>query len=242
MSYTVEAVFSPLLYPHKLTEDDFVVVVVDILRATTSICAALEHGVEKIIPVSGMQEAEAYKAKGFMVACERNGQVMPFADIGNSASDFLDPALQGRTIAFSTTNGTQAVNIARADADGVIIGSFGNISAVKNWCVAQNKNVVILCAAWKNLFNLEDSLFAGALSEMLLEHKNYDTGCDSVKGGIDLWHNAKADVGAYLSKCSHRSRLKHLVSDNDYLYTVTQDSNNTMPVVVDDHIIDVNKR
>ena len=191
-------------------------------------CSALDHGVKSIIPVKGVEEAKAYKNKGYIVACERDGQVLDFADIGNSPSDFLTDDLKGITIAYSTTNGTKAIKLA-SDAEDIVIGSFVNLSSIASWLYAQNKNVVVLCAAWKNLFNLEDTLFAGALSQQLITTSNYQTECDSVKASLDLWQLANDDIGKYLSKSSHRNRLKHLVSDRDYLYTVTQDSSTVIP-------------
>lgn len=227
---TVEVCFSPRLYGHKLTSGIFKTVVVDILRATTSICAAFDHGVKEIIPVSDLDEARAMKKEGFFVACERDGQVMDFADIGNSASDFVRDDLIGQQVVFSTTNGTKTINMAR-DAEEVIIGSFVNIQAIANHLIRGNENVVIFCAAWKSLFNLEDSVFAGALSELLLA-KGYSTVCDSVHGAVDLWHRAKPDLKAYLSKSSHRNRLKHLVSDEDFEYTVALNKTKVVPVLV----------
>jgi 2-phosphosulfolactate phosphatase len=233
---SVEVCFSPKLYEHRLTKDNFIVVIVDILRATTSICAAFDHGVEKIIPVAGIEKAREYKEKGYTVACERDGKVLDFADVGNSPSDFLKDSFRGNTIAYSTTNGTKAINLA-SDADEIVIGSFTNLTAISNWLTEQGKNVVILCAAWKGLFNLEDSLFAGALSEKLLDTGLFKTECDSVKAGMDLWSLAREDLAGYLSKSSHRNRLKHLVSNEDFQYTVTQDSNRVIPRLESNYLI-----
>lgn len=233
---SVEVCFSPKLYEHRLTKDNFIVVIVDILRATTSICAAFDHGVEKIIPVAGIDKAREFKENGYIVACERDGKVLDFADVGNSPSDFLLDSFKGNTIAYSTTNGTKAINMA-SDADEIVIGSFTNISAIALWLNKQNKNVVILCAAWKGLFNLEDSLFAGALSEKLLDTGHFETECDSVKAALDLWSLGKGDLAGYLSKSSHRNRLKHLVSDEDFQYTVTLDSNSVIPILQADYLI-----
>lgn len=233
---TVEVCFSPKLYEHKLTKGKFIVVIVDILRATTSICAAFDHGVEKIIPVAGIEKARAYKEKGFIVACERDGKVLDFADVGNSPSVFQEDSFKGKTIAYSTTNGTKAINMA-SDAEKIAIGSFTNLTAVSNWLKEQDQNVVILCAAWKNLFNLEDSLFAGALSEELLNSDRYDTACDSVKASLDLWIAARNDIKTYLSKSSHRNRLRHLVSDEDFLYTISLNTNEVVPILVEDYLI-----
>lgn len=227
---TIEVCFSPKLYAHKLTQGEFITVVVDILRATTSICAAFDHGVAEIIPVSGLDEARAMKEKGYIVACERNGEVVDFADFGNSASDFQRDDLIGKTVVFSTTNGTKTINLAR-DASEVLIGSFVNLGALADYIIAKNKSVVVLCAAWKNLFNLEDSVFAGAFAETLLK-KGFATGCDSALGATDLWHRASVDLKAYLSKSSHRNRLRHLVSDADFEYTVAQNTSMVVPRLV----------
>ena len=194
---SIEVCFSPKLYEFKLTKENFIVVIVDILRATTSICAAFDHGVEKIIPVGGVEQARLYKEKGYIVACERDGNVLDFADVGNSPSDFLDDHFKGQTIAYSTTNGTKAINLA-SDADEIVIGSFTNISALSDWLAEKGKNIVVLCAAWKNLFNLEDSLFAGALSEKIFGHRIFETHCDSVKASMDLWAIANKDLEGYL--------------------------------------------
>jgi 2-phosphosulfolactate phosphatase len=237
---SIEVCFSPKLYSHKLTKKDFTVVIVDILRATTSICVALDHGVDKIIPVSGIEEAKAFKEKGYIVACERDGKILDFADLGNSPSDFLNDYFKGKTIAYSTTNGTKAINMA-SDADNIVIGSFTNLSAIGDWLTKQGKNIVVLCAAWKNLFNLEDSLFAGALSEKILTEKNYFSECDSVKASLDLWLLAKNDLSGYLSKSSHRKRLKHLVSEDDYVYTVTLDSNSVIPMLKDEYLVNIGR-
>ncbi len=235
-SNTVEVCFSPELYDHKLTKSGFITVVVDILRATTSICTGLECGIREIIPVSGLDEAKQYKEKGFLLAAERNGEVLEFADMGNSASDFQQKDLKGKTVVFSTTNGTQTINQAR-DAEEVVIGSFINLNAVAEWLKEKNKNVVIFCAAWKSLFNLEDSIFAGALAEILLKDKQFETVCDSTLAAIDLWQIAKTDLKGYLSKSSHRNRLKHLVSDADFEFTVTLDSSEVVPVLKDDALV-----
>jgi 2-phosphosulfolactate phosphatase len=235
---SVEVCLSPRLYEFKLTKENFIVVIVDILRATTSICAAFAHGVEKIIPVAGVEKAREFKEKGYLVACERDGEVLDFADVGNSPSDFLADSFKGETIAYSTTNGTKAINLA-SDAHKIVIGSFTNVSALANWLSMQNKNIVVLCAAWKSLFNLEDSLFAGALSEKLLDMKNFTTECDSVKASLDLWSLAKKDLAGYLSKSSHRNRLKHLVTDEDFSYTLTTDSNKVIPVFVDGYLVNI---
>ena len=224
----VEVCFSPALYSYKLTKTNFIAVVVDILRASTSICAALDHGVKEIIPVAGVEEARSYKENGFIVACERDGKVLDFADVGNSPSDFLHHSFEQATIAYSTTNGTRTIHHA-SDANAIVIGSFVNLSSLASWLSKQKSNVVILCAAWKNLFNMEDSVFSGALVDKLLNTSGFQTTCDSAKAARDLWSLARNDLAGYLGKSSHRNRLKHLVSDEDFNYTITPDTTHVIP-------------
>ncbi len=237
-NYQVEVCFSPVLYKDKLTKKNFIAVVVDILRASTSICAALDHGVKEIIPVEGVNEAREFKKRGYTVACERDGNVLDFADVGNSPSDFLHRSFKDSTIAYSTTNGTRTIRLA-SDADEIVIGSFVNLSSLANWLISRKKNVVILCAAWKNLFNLEDSAFAGALTEKLMAEPHFHTTCDSAKASLDLWSLARNDLGGYLGKSSHRNRLKHLVSDEDFRYTVSIDATRVIPYFQNDVIINL---
>jgi 2-phosphosulfolactate phosphatase len=229
-SFQIEVCFSPVMYPHKLIRDNFIVVVVDILRASTSICAALDHGVKEIIPVAGVDEAREYKRKGFLVACERDGKILDFADIGNSPSEFLNDSFKNATIAYSTTNGTRTIHMA-SDAEQIVIGSFLNLSALSAWLYEKQAHVVILCAGWKNLFNLEDSIFAGALADTLISKYDYQTACDSAKASLDLWSLAREDLPGYLAKSSHRNRLRHIVSDEDFFFMVTPDSSGAIPVV-----------
>lgn len=236
MQPTVEVSFSPLLYPHKLSKNNFNTVVTDIFRASTSIVSAIDYGIEAIIPVKGVDEAKKMKDKGYLVACERDGKLLEFADIGNSPSDFWQPHLKGKVLAFSTTNGTQAVDLAFGDAQEVFIGAFTNLHSLADVLCQKNENVVILCAAWKNLFNLEDTLYAGALAEILSEN-NFDYNFDATKASIDLWHKAKPDLQEYLSNVSHRQRLGHILSQSDFEYTTKLNVTEVVPVFQDSKLV-----
>ena len=236
---TVEVCFTPLLFPEKVTKESYIVVIVDILRATTSICAAFENNVKKIIPVPDYEKARQYKEKGYIVASEKEGKVMDFADFGNSPFNFLKKEVREKTIAYCTTNGTKAIDMAK-DCDKVVIGSFLNLTALSNWLKNQNKNVVILCAGWKNKFNLEDSIFAGALAEKLLSDKNFISHCDSAMAAIDLWNISKNNLLKYIEKASHRHRLKKLVLDDVLEYSFTPDSSEVIPVYENNAIVNIN--
>ena len=154
---------TPALLP-LFNVEDYIVVVIDIFRATSSICYGIENGAEAIIPVSQVEECAAYREKGldYLLAAERDGSVVDGFDFGNSLFSYTKEKVAGKTIVLTTTNGTHALHLSRS-AKKIVIGSFLNLSALSNWINTQNENVLLVCAGWKNNFNLEDTLFAGAV-------------------------------------------------------------------------------
>jgi len=228
---SIEVVYSPRLFSNITTKKPYVVVVTDVFRATTSICAALDYGVKAIIPVKRIRHARFLKRLGYLVAAERGGNKVKFADLDNSALSFFDPRFKGKEIVYSTTNGTKAIRLASSEANRVAVGSFVNIEALSKWIIRQDQNVVILCAGWKNKVNMEDSLFSGALSMMLLQSDKYKTDCDAAKMAMDQWKLAKNDIQGYIARSSHRNRLRHLVSDEVLEYTFKLNSSRIVPVL-----------
>jgi 2-phosphosulfolactate phosphatase len=226
---SVEVCFSPKLFPDILTTGDFTVVLVDILRATTTICTAIGNGVEAIIPVASAKEARRLKAQGFLVASEKDGIKLDFADLGNSAFSFTRDRIGGKTIVYSTTNGTRALEIAKS-AGSVAIGAFINISAVTEWLAGRQENVVVLCSGWKNKFCLEDTLFAGALTRKLLHTGLFESDCDAAHAAMDLWSLAEGEVLGYIEKAAHRHRLKKLGLDDVIPYSFEFDQVRAVPV------------
>jgi 2-phosphosulfolactate phosphatase len=226
---SIEVCFSPALFGDIVTQGDFVVVLVDVLRATTTIVTALANGVEAIIPVATHDEARDLKVQGFLVASEKDGVQVDFADFGNSAFSFTREAVGGRTLVYCTTNGTRALHIA-GGASGIAVGAFLNISAVTEWLTRQHQAVVVLCSGWKNKFCLEDALFAGALAERLLATGSFRTECDSAHAAMDLWGLAEGDPLAYVEKAAQRHRLKRLGLDDVLPYSFEQDRVSVVPV------------
>jgi hypothetical protein len=114
---------------------------------------AFQYGATAIIPVSTIKEAKAYKADGFLAGGERNGEVVDGFAFGNSPFSYMSDEIKGREIALTTTNGTRAIAIAAKQADSIAIGAFLNLSALAQWLIPQGKDVIILCAGWKDRFN-----------------------------------------------------------------------------------------
>ena len=231
----IEVSFSTDLFKHYDSKGK-IVVVVDILRATSVICTMMHNGVKEIIPVKSIEEAKQYKEKGYMVVAERNGQKLDFADFGNSPFYFTKDIVNGKTIVYSTTNGTNAITIGQ-DAAQVVIGSFLNISALTNYLIHQSKDIIILCSGWKGKFCIEDSLAAGLLANNLFESKNFTTKCDSTYAVIDIWSLAKADLNGYIEKAAQKHRLKKLGLDDVIGYCLTMNITSVIPVMEGDRIV-----
>jgi 2-phosphosulfolactate phosphatase len=237
---TIEVCFSPALFKYKVTGQDFIVVIIDVLRATTSFCAALDNGAECIIPLSTVDEAHNYKAKGYLVAGERDGSKIDFADFGNSPSGFTTPIIKGRAIAYTTTNGTQAIEMAKG-SDAIALAAFTNLGAISGWIVEQNKNVVILCSGWKNTFSSEDAICAGALTLELMKTGNFKLYGDSAYSAYDLWNAAKIDLLGYVQKASHYQRLEKLGLSEQLPHCFEIDSSGAVPVWNGEAIVNMAK-
>lgn len=234
--FRVETCFIPGQYPYYM-QDMGIVVVIDILRATSAMVTAFEHGVDRIIPVSTIEEARNYIGRpGFIAAAERNGEVVEGFSVGNSPIAFAQMDLKGKTIVMTTTNGTRAINLA-SGAKKVVIGSFLNLTALTDWLVKQNENVLLLCSGWKDKFNLEDSVFAGAVMERLLESGKFGMEEDSSISAKYLYMAARDNVMSLLRSAPRRKRLESLNLYEDVKYCLTPDQSSVIPVLQDGALV-----
>ena len=225
----VDICFSPALYPYYADNNaERIVIVVDIFRATTTMCAALKNGAKSIIPVASIEEAQAYKEKGFLVGAERNVKRCDFADFGNSPFDYTTEKVTEKDIVFTTTNGTQAIDAAN-DAHALVVGAFSNISAVVDFCVAAQKDVLVLCAGWNNRFNIEDTLYAGAVAKRLLD-KGYTYASDAVEVALAMWRDAVPNLQNYINHTEHIKRLVANKLQDSVEYCLTNDTVPLVPV------------
>jgi 2-phosphosulfolactate phosphatase len=225
----IDACFSPHLYP-VYRDDESIVVIIDILRATSAICTALHHGAKSIIPVATVEEARRYKDKGMLTGAERDAIKLDGFDFGNSPFHYMQDIVAGKEIALTTTNGTQAIEAAK-EAFMVVVGSFLNIDALCNMLVSEKRSILLLCSGWKNKFNLEDALYAGAVTEKLttLSH-NYKLGdgCLALKY---LYQIAEKDPYKFLNHSSHKERLAKLNLKEDIRYCLQTNTMDVIPVL-----------
>jgi len=235
MNKKLQVCLTPALIPlYKI--EDYIVVVIDIFRATTSICYGIENGAAAIIPVSQVEECAAYldKEPTYLLAAERDGEIVTGFDFGNSPFSYTADKVAGKTIVLTTTNGTHALHLSR-QAKKIVIGSFLNLTSICNWLNEQGENILLVCSGWKNNFNLEDTLFAGAVVEQL------KTGSfspdDPAIAANDLYDLAKNDLDGYLKKTSHSERLKALGIERDIAFCLNVDTTTAIPVLDGDMLI-----
>ncbi|MBC8267027.1 MAG: 2-phosphosulfolactate phosphatase [Flavobacteriales bacterium] len=231
----INTCLSPL-YFEKYSDNKSIVVVIDILRATSVISTAFHFGVKEIIPVQSLQTALNYKGKeNFIVAAERNAMPIEGFDFGNSPFHYMNEKVKEKTLVFTTTNGTKSIQMAMQHH--TITASFINIDAVANYLINQQKSVILLCAGWKGFFNLEDSIFAGKLASKLLDN-GFATTDDSTLSSVYLHQISDVDLFSFLSKSSHRKRLKTLNMEEDTKFCLSPTfKSDIVPVLQDEKLI-----
>jgi 2-phosphosulfolactate phosphatase len=214
----VEICFSPeLIHLHSLKSK--IVVVVDIFRATSTMVAALANGVSEIRTFADLEECRQMSDQGYLIAGERNGLITEGFELGNSPIAYLNDAYAGQKLAMTTTNGTLAISKS-SEADEIVIGAFPNLSATVLYLQSKDQDVLIHCAGWKGMFNLEDSLYAGALAKSLeATHEAAEDGAIAMKA---LFEKEGYDLKGFLSQASHAKRLQNhnIESDIDFCLTL----------------------
>lgn len=226
---TIEVCFSPALFEFRKTTDNCIVVIVDVLRATTAFCAAFDSGIQSVIPVLGLEELLEYKNKGYLTAAEREGRKVDFADFGNSPISFLKSEIRGKELAYSTTNGTQAVEMAKTSGN-IAVASFANLHVISEWLISQQMNIVILCSGWKKSFSLEDTLCAGAIAETLELTGKFEPICDASIASQKLWQVSKDNLVQVVQEASHYKRLAGMGLYNDLRHCFILNTSSALPV------------
>jgi len=192
------------------------VVVIDVFRATSAICTALNSGMKEVITVAAIDEAQKFcNTDKYIVAAERNGKIASGFDLGNSPFEYLDnKELVDKSLVITTTNGTKAVNSIK-HADIVLLASFLNVNAVLQYILKHKNDIVIVCSGWKGRVCLEDMLLAGMISSKLTLNNSFFYKQDSVHLVNELYTNHMHNINSYLYKSAYCKRM-NLKKDVDY--------------------------
>lgn len=227
---TIDVCLTPELLPqHDLSNQT--VVIVDILRATSSMVTAFAHGVKQIRPVARAEECRTWREQGYLIAGERDGKKIADFDLGNSPFEYQSDKVQGESLAMTTTNGTRAIEKAKG-ARQLLIASFLNLNAVADFLTAQATSVVVVCAGWKGHINLEDTLFAGALTDQLRSH--FQTGSDAALMASVTYRAAQPDLPGFLLQSSHVRRLHQLGRQEDIAFCLRDGLYEVVPILEGD--------
>jgi 2-phosphosulfolactate phosphatase len=225
----LEVCLSPALL-HLYNPEGTITVIIDVFRATSTIAAALDNGAKCIIPVSAVDDCIRLgeSIPGSITAGERDGKVAPGLQHGNSPLEYPKEFINGKTLVLTTTNGTRLLHMVQG-ADTIITGSFLNLTAVCKYLIDQGKPVLLACAAWKDRFNLEDTLFAGAVANRIAEH--FSGNCDSVRAASTLEKQTGRAYLDYLKDSSHYHRLAGFGLHKDLAYCTTPDLHPVVPIL-----------
>lgn len=228
---TLYTSLSPALL-HLYDLSNSIVVIIDVLRATSTIATALYNGAKSVIPVDSVSRCiEIGKQIDGITAGERDGKVAEGLIHGNSPFEYPRSFIEGKTLVLTTTNGTRLLQMALdKGAKEIITGSFPNLSAVCDHLVAIKQNVVLGCAAWKDRVNMEDMLFAGAIISAI--RTSFLINCDSSHLAETIYKKAEKDLFRFMKKndASHYHRLMGFGLEKDIRYCLTADEANVLPV------------
>ena len=230
--------FSPALL-NLYDISNSIVVVIDVLRATSTIAAALKNGAKQIIPVDSVDECiRIGKQMSAITAGERDGKVAEGLQYGNSPFEYPETFIKGKTLVLTTTNGTKLLHMALNNgANEVITGSFANLDAVVEHISKKKKSVLLACAAWKDKINIEDMLFAGAVIQQVKD--NFSINCDSSKIALSIYNEASPNIFQYMKdkNASHYQRLSSFGLEKDIEHCLTSNTAHVLPIYKDGKLV-----
>jgi 2-phosphosulfolactate phosphatase len=216
-----------------------VVVIIDVLRATSTIATVLHNGAKEIIPVDSVNECiRLGRQIEAITAGERDGKVAEGLEHGNSPFEYPESFIGGKTLVLTTTNGTKLLHMALNNgAHEIITGSFANLDAVCNHLVGKKKSVLLACAAWKDRVNIEDTLFAGAVINKIKEH--FSINCDASQMALGLYKEAEEDLYEFMKRkeASHYKRLTSFGLEKDIRHCLTSNTANVLPLYTEGKLI-----
>ncbi|HVM87420.1 MAG TPA: 2-phosphosulfolactate phosphatase [Puia sp.] len=221
---------SPALL-HLYDVNNSIVVIIDVLRATSTIATALYNGAKCVIPVDSVAKCiELGKKIDSITAGERDGKIAEGLKHGNSPFEYPKEFIRGKTLVLTTTNGTKLMHMALdKGADHIVTGSFPNLDAVCNYLLSKNQNVLLGCAAWKDRINMEDLLFAGAVINRI--KNRFSINCDSSQIAETLYTTGNNNLFEFIKQknASHYHRLSGFGLEKDIRYCLTPDVANVLP-------------
>jgi len=219
---------------------DKTAVVVDVLRASTSICTAIHNRCRQIIPVADPERAfqlrEELGGEDILLCGERAGQKIEGFDLGNSPSEYEKRAVADKTLIFASTNGSGAIVKCRAAAE-TLIGGFVNAAALVDYINSGDRDLLILCSGREGNFALEDTLAAGMLAALLLERDGWELVNDAANAARLLYNSYAPRLEETARNCDHGRYLASLGFGSDITLALAIDSLAVVPVLKEGKLV-----
>lgn len=222
---------------------DRVVLVVDVLRASTSIAAALSNGARAVIPFEGVDDAimraRSLERSEVLLAGERKMAPIQGFELGNSPREFTADVVTGKTIVMTTTNGTAALASCGGALE-VLVGAFANYSAVLAWLRAAaraGKSLTIVCAGSNGRFALEDAICAGRFVRGVARRGIQPELGDAANVAAIIDRRMGADLPAVLRDSEHGRALIEAGLGDDVTYCAAIDTHSVVPVFRDRQVV-----
>ena len=231
----IEVCLSPALL-HLYDTKGVTVIIIDVFRATSTIIAALHNGAKCVIPVASVAECIQLgnTIPNSITAGERDGKIAEGLQYGNSPSEYPKEFIKDKTLVLTTTNGTRLLHMVEGASE-ILIGSFLNLTAISDYLRKKNEPVLLGCASWKDRFNLEDTLFAGAVISRLQD--TFDINCDSARAARHLHDSSGGNYIEFLKESSHYKWLSAYGLQADMAYCATADLHPIVPYLKGDRIV-----
>jgi len=209
------------------------VIVIDVLRASTSIITALINGCEAVVPVATAEEAHqraaALPADIVLIAGERRGEPLAGFDLGNSPLDFTADRVRGKTLIMTTSNGTQALLAARRAA-AIGVAGFVNVGAAATWALGGRRDVTLVCAGERGAISLEDHACAGLLVDRLQRDEPAAELSPNAREALDFGRGYGKDVRRLREDSSWARHLTARGRGRDVAACLMLDTTTVVPV------------
>ncbi len=232
-----------LFTPNAVTEKSIrnqTVVVIDVLRASSTITTALHNGAKDLIPVPDMATASRIASNmdpdRLRLGGEQDGKRIEGYHLGNSPLEYTEAEVSGRTVVYKTTNGTDAILKAQS-AQNIVVGSFLNAAAVVEYIQMAGLDTTLLCSGWHKRAAYDDILCAGLLLSRLWDGNVPKIKTDTARMAYVLYTHDKRRLANALAQSEHALRLKDLGLDADIAYCSQVDVLDVVPRFIDNHLI-----
>lgn len=215
-------------------------VMIDVLRASSTIVTALANGAKGVIPVAdmgaGSRISQSMDTENFLLCGEKDGEKIEGYDLGNSPLEYTEKVVRGKTIVLNTTNGTKALMRASLAKD-IVVGSFLNLNSIVEY-LKDKERLVLVCAGWRGRLSLEDLLCAGNIIYELTNGELPDIAFDGAKVAFGLYEKFGDDIEKTVLSSNHARRLQDIVGTEDLSYCSNVNAMPVLPVMKEGIITD----